>query len=95
MLEIEERRVGLAADELEGAEEDTNSNTDAIGEKEALAEVTNGVGDAGLLAGVVARRVVLGAAGGGSALAALQLLDGLPESVLGLAEGALGVGAVG
>ncbi|XP_041009514.1 uncharacterized protein LOC121253584 [Juglans microcarpa x Juglans regia] len=46
---------GLAAGELESAKEDTNSNAEAVGEEEALAEVSDGVCHARrLFGGVVA-----------------------------------------
>lgn len=90
-LEIEEGRVGLAASELEGAEEDSDAGADAVGEEEALAEVSDCVGDAGLV-GVIAGRV----AAAGVALPPLQLLDRLPEPVLRLPDPALDgtVGAI-
>lgn len=94
MLKIEERRVGLPARELKSAKKDANSDSNAIRQEKALAEITNGVGDAGLVGGVVARRVVLRSSGSGGALAALELLDGIAEAVLGLAEASLSIGAV-
>lgn len=93
-LEIEERRVRLSAGELESAKKDANSDSYAIRQEKALAEIANGVGDTRLVAGVVARREVLGPTSCGGALAALELLDGIAEAVLGLSEAAVGVGAV-
>ena len=99
-LKIEEGGVGLAANELEGAEEDADADSDAIGEEEGLAEVADGVGDARLAGAVIAGRavrlvVVVVEGGGGAAMAALELLDGFAEALFGLAEAAVGVGIVG
>lgn len=60
-LEIDEGRVGLAASELESAEEDADADADAIGEEEGLAEVADGVGNARRFVGgmVTARRAML------------------------------------
>lgn len=89
MLEIEERGIRLSASELEGSEEDSDADADAVGEEEGLAEVSNGVGDAGLV-GVLAGRV----SAAGVALPPLQLLDRLSEPVLRLPDPAL-YGSVG
>lgn len=104
MLEIDEGRVGLAASELESAEEDADADADAVGEEEGLAEVADGVGNARRFVGgmVAAGRAMLwlvvvgrGAGGGsGLALAALELLYGFAETVLGFLEAALGVDVV-
>lgn len=88
-LEIEERGIRLSASELEGSEEDSDADAYAVGEEEGLAEVSNSVGDAGLV-GVLAGRV----AAAGVALTPLQLLDRLSEPVLSLPDPALD-GAVG
>lgn len=100
-LEIEERGVGLPPNKLESAKEDPNADPDAIREEEGLAEVANGVGHAGLLGTVTAGRgvevvvAVLVGMGSGTSLAALELLDGIAETLLRLAKAALGVGIVG
>lgn len=104
-LEIEEGRVGLAARELESAEEDADADADAVGEEEGLAEVADGVGNARRFVGgmVAAGRAMLrlvvvgrGAGGGGTglALAALEFLYGFAKTVLGFPEAALGVDVV-
>ena len=103
-LEIDEGRVGLAASELESTEEDADADADAVGEEEGLAEVADGVGNARRFVGgmVAAGRTMLwlvvvgrGAGGGsGLALAALELLYGFAETVLGFPEAALGVDVV-
>lgn len=106
-LEIEEGRVGLAASELESAEEDADADADAVGEEEGLAEVADGVGNARRFVGgmVAAGRAMLrlvvvgrGAGGGGGgtglALSALELLYGFAKTVLGFPEAALGVDVV-
>lgn len=92
----------MPSGELEGAEEDANADPDAVGEEEGLAEVSDGVSHAGLVRAMIAGRgieveVVVGVSvSGGSALAALELLDGVAEVILRLAKaGALGVGIVG
>lgn len=96
----------MAASELECAEEDANSNADAVGEEEALANVTDGVGDAGrLVRGVVTagrgmlvivlRRVRVRATRGSDlTLTALELLYGLAEAILRLSQPSLGVRVV-
>lgn len=76
----------MPPDELEGPEKNSDTDSNAVGEEEALAEIADGVGDAGLI-GVVALRVVEAT---GVALAPLQLLYGLPEPFLGLPEPVLG-----
>lgn len=96
-LEIENRRVRLALGELEGPEEDPDPNPNPIGQQEALAEVADGVGDAGLV-GVVAGWV-LAAAGGPAASAAptgvmaLELLDSIAEPLLRIPQAALAGGS--
>lgn len=98
-LEIEERGVGLPPNELEGAEEYTNADSDAIGEKEGLTEVANGVSDTWLVGAMIAGRrfhaEVLLSMSGSPALPALELLDGVAEALLRFAKTALGVGIVG
>lgn len=102
MLEIEEGGVGLAAGELESAEEDADADADAVGEEEALAEVSDGVGHARRFGAVVAWRAVLllllvlvrPTRGPGLPLPALELLDGLAQPVLRLPEPPLSVHVV-
>lgn len=84
-LEIDKGGVGSAAGELEGAEEDADADPDAVGEEEALAQVPDGVGGAGLVR-VVARWVATAAAAAGQALPPLQLLDRLPQPLLRLPD---------
>lgn len=60
------RSVGPPAGELEGPEENANPDTDGIGQKEALEQVSDGVGGAGLVR-VVARRAATGPAAAGAA----------------------------
>lgn len=84
MLEVKERGIGLTASELESSEENSDANANSVREKEALTEVTDGIGDAGFI-GVVARRVETTLA----ALSTLQLLYGIPEALLRLAKAAL------
>lgn len=98
-LEIEKRGVGLPPNELEGAEKYTNADSDAIGEKESLTEVANGVSDAWFVGAMIAGRrfnakVVLSMSSG-PALPPLELLDGVTETLLRFSEAAFGVGIVG
>lgn len=94
MLEIEDRRVRLALGELEGAEENPDPNPNPIGQKEALAEVADGVGDAGVV-GVLAGGALVAACAAPTGVVVLELLDRVAEPLLRLPQAALGGGGSG
>lgn len=86
MLEIEERGVGSAARELEGAEEDPDADTDAVGEQEGLAQVPRRVRRARL---PLMHAAPPPAPFGGlliPAVALVELLDGLAQPLLRLPQ---------
>lgn len=93
----------MPSSKLESAKENTNADSNTIGKKEGLAEITNGVGDARLIGTMIAgRRVeivvvvkVLESMSSGASLTALKLLDCVTETVLRFAKTALRVGIVG
>lgn len=94
-LEIEKRRVRLTLGELKSPKKDPNPDPNPIRKKEALAEISDGVSDAGIVGGMVAgRAVVLRTTSGGVPLTTLELLYGLAESILGLHQAEAGFGGV-
>lgn len=85
-LEIEEGGVRMTASKLEGAQEDADTNTNAIWEEEALAEVTDGVSNAGIVRVIAGRAVRPTRCRGATELAALELLNGILEPFFCLAK---------
>ena len=53
-LKIKKRGVGLPPNKLERAKQNSDPYPHAIGKKEALAEIANGVGDTGLVRAMMA-----------------------------------------
>lgn len=88
-LKVEERAIGPAAHELEGAEQDADAHADAVREQEALAQVPRGVRRARLpvvAAPPLSLQLLVPLSLTAAALVPVELLDGFPQPLLRLPQ---------